>query len=74
MRNRCQGDEEVAESGKPGPALQVVLGPVEAISDNRARLVIYTRSGSLTETFVLYELDRIGADWQVTGTTILLQP
>jgi hypothetical protein len=63
----------VVESGRPGPALKIVLGPVDAESDDRIRVVIFTTSGSLTETFTLYELGRVQGLWKVLSTTILLQ-
>ena len=68
-----QGDEEVVESGKAGPALMIFMGPVDIGPDDRVRLVIFTTSGSLTETFTLYEVGKVQGQWKVLSTRILLQ-
>jgi hypothetical protein len=68
-----QGDEEVVERGQTGPALRILVGPLDAVSSDRVRAVVFTRSGSLTDTFTRYELAVVGKRWVVVAEKILLQ-
>jgi hypothetical protein len=58
---------------KAKPSLLVVFGAVEVISPNRVRFMVFTTSGSLTETDALVEYERTAGLWRQISSKILRQ-
>jgi hypothetical protein len=69
----ASGEHVVHRPTHSHPSILIVVGPVEFASETRARLVTFSTSGSLTETWALDELVRDAAGWRVESSKILLQ-
>jgi uncharacterized membrane protein len=71
---RSESDWDVYHrSTKATPAVLVVVGQVEVVSTTRVRVVVFTTSGFLTETYTLYDLERVGSRWKVVASEIVAQ-
>jgi hypothetical protein len=71
---RTKGDYDIVHRATKGkPALLVVVGPVEVVSDTEVRVMVFTTSGFLTETHDLVRLRKKGVRWEVVSSQILLQ-
>jgi hypothetical protein len=60
-------------ASKAKPSLLVVCGAVEVVSSDRVRFMVFTTSGSLTETDTLVEYRRTATGWARASSTILRQ-
>ena len=60
-------------AAKAKPSLLVVVGAVEIISPDRLRFMVFTTSGSLTETDTLVEYERTANGWKQVSSKILRQ-
>lgn len=71
---QTKGDYDIIHGPtKRKPALLVVVGPVEIVSETDVRVTVFTTSGFLTETHALVELRRRDSQWEVVSSRILLQ-
>jgi hypothetical protein len=74
--SECQETEDgdlYHRSARGIPALLVVAGQVDPVSEDHVRIVVLTSSGFLTETLTLYDLERRDLRWEVSSSRILLQ-
>ena len=58
---------------KAKPAILIAVGQVEVVSNTHVRVVVFTTSGFLTETYTLYDLEQDDGRWKVTASDIMLQ-
>jgi hypothetical protein len=58
---------------KAKPSLLVVVGAVEVLSSDRVRFMVFTTSGSLTETDTLVEFRRTPQGWVEVSSEIIRQ-
>jgi hypothetical protein len=69
----ASGEDVVHRPTRSRPSILIAVGPVEFVSATRARVVTFSTSGFLTETWALEELVRDGPVWRVESSRILLQ-
>jgi hypothetical protein len=67
------GEDVVHRPTRSHPSILIAVGPVEFVSPTRARVVTFSTSGFLTETWALEELVRDERGWRVGSSKILLQ-
>ena len=72
--DQTKGDYDIIHRAtKQKPALLVVVGPVEVVSESEVRITVFTSSGFLTETHALVQLRWKNSRWEVVSSKILLQ-
>jgi hypothetical protein len=72
----CEADNEGDirhRATRAQPSLLIVVGPVEVISSSEVRFVVFTTSGSLTETHALVQYRLTENGWEQVSSKILLQ-
>ena len=70
---RTDREWDIVHRGTGKPAALVGVGRLELISTRRARVVVFTYSGFLSDTFTQLEIEQQRGTWTVVSSKIILQ-